>query len=169
MNILAQIAGVFAIFFWVTSIQKKEQYKILFSQILANIMYIIQYVILGTYIAAAMNFTSAVRCFVFYEKRKQNKDISIIWLFMFLILIILFAIFTYDNYLSLIPVILTLLYTISSWMKDSKWIRIVFLIAGIIWIYYNYSVGAYVSIVGNILEIVSAIVAIIKFKNIKEN
>ncbi len=165
---LAQLVGIFAILFWVISIQKKEQYKILFLQAFANLCYTIQYTLLGVFSASSMNFLSFIKSYVFYKKRKAKKDISSTWLILFILLLIILGLLTYDNYFSLIPIIITLFYTISSWMKDSKWIRIVFLVAAFIWIYYNYVVGAYVCIVGNIFEIISGIVSLIRFSENKK-
>ena len=93
---------------------------------------------------------------------------TILYIIIFVIIVIVLGILTYDGYLSLIPIIITLFYTISSWMKDAKWIRIVFLIAAFIWIYYNYVVGAYICIIGNVFEIISGTLALIRFSNVKE-
>ncbi len=162
-NFLAQIIGAFAILFWVVSVHGKKQYKILFLQALANLLYTFQYILLGVFPAASMNICSCFRSYIFYRKRKEDKDISNVWLLFFIFLIILVGGITYNGYLSLIPIIITLFYTVSSWMKESTWIRIVFLVAAFVWIYYNYKVGAYITIVGNIFEVVSGILALIKF------
>lgn len=167
MNVVAQFFGIAAIMFWAYSIQKKEQYKILFLQALANIAYTIQYVLLGVYSAASMNFMSFIRSGLFCIKRKKNKEISKVWLIFFCILVVIFGVLTYENYLSLIPLVITLFYTISSWMENSNWLRIVFLIAAFVWVYYNYTVGAYVCILGNVIEIISAITSLIRFSKSK--
>ena len=161
--IVSQIVGAVAILFWVVSIQNKEQHKILFLQAMANLTYTIQYSMLGAFEAAYMNFLSTIRCYIFYIKRKNNKDISNLWLIFFCILIIILGVLTYKDLFTLIPIIITLFYTVSSWMKNSIWIRIVFLIAGCIWIYYNYKVGAYICIIGNVFEIISGITSLIRF------
>ncbi len=162
---LAQIIGVVAISFWVCSVQKKEQYKILWMQSVANLAYTFQYMLLGVFSAASMNFSSCIRYYLFYRKRKEKKEISKIWLLFFIVIIIVLGAFTYQNVLSLIPIIITLFYTISSWIKNTKWMRIVFLVAAFVWIYYNYSVGAYVSMLGNVFEILSGVFSLIRFSN----
>ncbi len=166
--VIAQFIGLIAILFWVISIHRKEQYKILFLQVLANLSYTIQYFILGVFSASSMNLSSTIRCYVFYRKRKKQEEISKFWLIIFIFLILLLGILTYKDYLSLIPITITLFYTISSWMEDSKWIRIVFLLAAFVWIFYNYIVGAYISIFGNIFEIISGITALIRFSKKRE-
>ena len=163
INFLAQLLGIIAIVFWIFSIQKKEQHDILFLQFLANCVYVIQYFLLGALAASSMNFISALRCYIFYSKRKNNKEISIKYLIFFIVLIVFFGIVTYKNYLSLIPILITIFYSISNWFKDAKWIRIVILITAFIWIYYNYVVGAYICIIGNIFEIISGTTALLRF------
>jgi len=164
MNILAQLFGFFAVISWVLSIQRKEKKKILITQMFATFLYTIQYLLLSVFSAASMNFTSCIRSYVFYKYEESGKEISKKVLFFFVFLVICLGIISWDNYLSLIPIIITLFYTISTWFKDAKWTRIFFLIAAFIWVYYNFKVGAYVAIVGNMLEIVSGVVAFVRFR-----
>lgn len=167
MIIIAQIIGALAIFFWVISVQMKEKKTILINQMIANILYTIQYSLLGVFSASSMNFTSALRSFVFYNYEKQNKTATKVWLIVFIGLVLTCGILTWDSMLSIIPITITLFYTIGAWIKDSKWMRIVFLIAAFIWIYYNYKVGAYICILGNMFEITSGIIALTRFKENK--
>lgn len=167
--IIAQVFGIIGIVFWITSVQKKEQYKILQLQTVTNFVYTIQFIILGVYSAAAMNLVSTFRCLLFSYKRKNGKEISKMWLLIFIVLIVALGVLTYKDYLSLIPVIITLFYTVSSWLKNTKWLRIVFVFMAFAWIYYNFNERAYVNIIGNVFEIVSGIVSLIRYSKVKEN
>lgn len=164
MNYLAQVIGIIGVFFWVYSVQHKKQKEILFYQFLANLSYAIQYAILNVFTASAMNMSSVLRCLIFYNLRKNKKDISIVLLIVFLILIIFLGIITYNGLLSLIPVIITIFYTVSSWLKDTKWTRIVFILAAFAWIFYNFQVGTYPNIIGNIFEIISGTISLHRFE-----
>lgn len=166
--IIAQIIGFFAIALWVYSVQNKNQSKILFFQFLANLMYGVEYFLLDAFPAVAMNLSSSLRCLLFYNKRKNNEEIPKSWLIFFLLLVLFLGIITFNNIISIIPITITIFYTLSSWMKDTKWCRIVFLVCAFIWIYYNYKVKAYISIVGNVMEIISGIISLIRFRK-KEN
>jgi len=160
---LIQIVGGLAVLLWLISVQQKKQYKILFLQAIANFLYTVQYFLLGAFTAGCMNFVSFGRCFLFAEKRKKEKEIPRIYLLGFILILITLGMITYNGYLSSIPIVITIFYTISSYMKNSKWLRIIFLIAAFIWIYYNYMVGAYICIIGNIFEIISGTISIIRF------
>ncbi len=165
MNIfLAQIIGSFAVSFFIFSIQFKKRKDILKIQFIANILYAIQYFVLNVFIAGYMNIISGIRCLIFYQYDKKKKKIPSFLLYIFIALIILIGIINYNNFLSLIPIIITLFYIISSYYKDTKVIRYVFLICSIIWLFYNFKVEAYVSLIGNVFEFTSGIIAIIRFR-----
>lgn len=164
-NVLAQIACIGAIVIWNSSIQLKRMQDILYFQFLANLLYCLEYFLLGATVALFMNLVSAFRCFLFYYYNKKDKKISKFWLFVFILLVIVLGILNYTEPVSLIPIFITLLYTISSWQKESNWSRIAFLIAAFFWIYYNFYVGAFVAIIGNFIEITSGVISILRFKN----
>lgn len=161
MNLLAQVLGALAILGWIISIQQKDRKNVLICQVVANGIYAIQYYLLGAFTAAFMNFTSFIRSIVFYKNDKKQSLFSLI---LFSLTIIVLGIVSYSNTLSLIPIVITLAYTYSVWQDNLTITRYVFLIAAFIWIYYNIQVGAYISVFGNILEIISGIVALIRFK-----
>ncbi len=164
MNLLAQILGVLAIITWVISIQQREKKNVLLCQAIANSIYGIQYFLLGAMSASFMNFISFFRSWVFYddEKKKRNTTGSSFLFFSFIIVV--FGILTYRDIFGLIPVFITLAYSYSVWQKNLTITRWIFIIAAFVWIYYNMKVGAYVTVVGNILEIISGIIALIRYK-----
>lgn len=168
IEFMAQLCCVGAIIVWNISIQNKKLEKILYFQFLANLLYSMEYFLLGATTAGLMDLTSSSRCLVFYYKNKTNQTITKRWLILFCGLIILFGILGYSSPLSLIPIFLTLFYTITSYSKTSNWTRISFLVAAFIWIYYNIKVGAYVGVLGNLLEIVSGVVSIFRFQKNKD-
>ncbi len=162
MNLLAQVILFIAFLFFISSIQMKEKRKLVFLQLIANLFYGIGYWILNVKTAVCMNFISVIRCIILYFTKKKKPPI--IYLFILISLIIIIGIITYQNLLSIIPICITILYTISTWQDDMKVIRYLFIIAAIFWIIYNLYVGAYAAIIGNIFEIISGIIAIIRFK-----
>lgn len=165
MNIIvAQIIGVFAVIFFIFSIQYKEKYKILFLQAFANALYAIQYLFLNVYTASLMNIVSFFRCLLFGSYDLKKKKLPTLYLIIFIMIIIILGIINYNGMLSLIPVVITILYVIGSY-NDTKYFRIIFLICGIIWLYYNFTVKAYTSLIGNFFEITSGIVSLVRYRN----
>ncbi|MCH5167106.1 MAG: YgjV family protein [Erysipelotrichales bacterium] len=163
MNILIQVIGTIGILIKVVSIQKKEKSEILAYQGVAFMFISLQYFLLGVYTPASLNVSTSIRSFIFRGYTKNNKTIPIFWLFIFLSITLLFAIFTWNGYLALIPIINTSMYVISTWVKDAKWLRICFILAALLFMYYNFSVGAYTILAGNLLEVISGTNAVIKY------
>lgn len=167
VNILVQAIGGIALIFWIFSILNKEKIKILKLQNIANIFYAIQYVCLGAFSALGMNLLSLVRGLIFINNEKKQKANSNLLIIIFSIITIIIGIITYNSWYSLIPIVNTLGYSYSTWQKNTTVIRVIFLIAAILWIIYNLLVGAYIPMIGNIIEVISAIIAIVKFDILK--
>ncbi len=168
MVILAQILALFAILFWVISILLKNKKNILLMQVIANGIYGIEYLLLGAFSAASMNFLSFLRLLVYYFYTSLNIKMPKWILFVFIALVLLFGIITYDGLISLLPIIITVLYTYAFWQNNLNVARIIYIVAAIIWIYYNYEVGAYVGIIGNALEITTELISLIKYRGGKK-
>lgn len=168
MVILAQVLALFAILFWVISILLKNKKNILLMQVIANGIYGIEYLLLGAFSAASMNFLSFLRLLVYYFYALLNIKMPKWILFVFIALVLLFGIITYDGLISLLPIIITVLYTYAFWQNNLNVARIIYIVAAIIWIYYNYEVGAYVGIIGNILEIITGLISLIKYRGGKK-
>ena len=168
MVILAQVLASLAILFWVISILLKNKKNILLMQVIANGIYGIEYLLLGAFSAASMNFLSFLRLLVYYFYTSLNIKMPKWILFVFIALVLLFGIITYDGLISLLPIIITVLYTYAFWQNNLNVARIIYIVAAIIWIYYNYEVGAYVGIIGNILEIITGLISLIKYRGGKK-
>lgn len=168
MVVLAQVLASLAILFWVISILLKNKKNILLMQVIANGIYGIEYLLLGAFSAASMNFLSFLRLLVYYFYALLNIKMPKWILFVFITLVLLFGIITYDGLISLLPIIITVLYTYAFWQNNLNVARIIYIVAAIIWIYYNYEVGAYVGIIGNILEIITGLISLIKYRGGKK-
>ena len=166
MNWVAQIIGVGALITWVLSIQTNQRQKVLRIQVVANVLYGIQYCLLHIFTAGCLNFLSAIRCLL-YEK-KQKAVTSIGYLLLFVLIVLLIGWWTYDGILSIIPIIITLIYTYASWQKNLTVFRVLFLLCAGAWTTYNLSVGAYAAFLGNIFEIISGVTSLLRFDLLKK-
>lgn len=137
-------------------------------QVIANGIYGIEYLLLGAFSAASMNFLSFLRLLVYYFYALLNIKMPKWILFVFITLVLLLGIITYDGLISLLPIIITVLYTYAFWQNNLNVARIIYIVAAIIWIYYNYEVGAYVGIIGNALEIITGLISLIKYRGGKK-
>lgn len=85
-------------------------------------------------------------------------------LIVFVFGLVVIAVFTYNGFNTLVPLMINFAYFVSSYFKNPKYIRVVLFICGFMWIYYNISVGAYIIIIGNCFEIVSATISLLRFR-----
>lgn len=168
MKFYIQIFGILALLIWCISVQVNKREKVLLLQTLANVFYAVQYFLLGTSLTGYMNLISVIRILIFYNnEKKQKKTNSIFSLMLFIILIL--TIWCIDiisngfNYYGIIPIVITIGYTYATWQKNLNILRYIFLVSAFLWIGFNLKIGAYVVVIGNIMEIISGITAISRF------
>lgn len=161
--ILAQIMGVIGIAIWVISIILKEKKNILACQIVANIVYAVEYSLLEAYATASMNLFSVARLVVYYSFTRNNKKIPFVVLLLFLFIMTTWGIIFYVSPLSFIPIFISVLYAYAFWQSNLFITRLIYIGCAIMWIFYNLEIGAYIAILGNTLEIIAALGAILKY------
>lgn len=164
MNIYAQIFGTIAMLLLIASYFNTQKKEYLFTQILCNIFFAIQYLILNATTAVINTFIAITRSIVFYLYTKRKKEIPIKTLIIFEILILLLIITTCKDLISILPLLIAALYTYGTWQKNLKKTYIIGSIVAIIWIFYNYVVGAYVSALGSVFELLSSINGVYRIK-----
>ena len=145
----------------------KKKENILWTQIGASMCYLIVYVIKGAWSGVSIEILEELKNLVFIKIEKKNKKIPISILIIFLSLLVGVSIYFYDGVLSLLPLFINILLFTSTYFKNPKYIRYTMLIAGLLWGIYNIYVGAYIICIGNFLEIISAIISIIRYKKTK--
>lgn len=164
LNLIVNIVSVISIFLFIISVQFKNKKDILIIQTLSSICYMIVYFLLKAYSGATIELVEQTKNIVFIEYEKNKKDIPLLVLLLFIGLLIIITILTYNGLNSIMPLIIYILYFLSSYFKNPKTIRTTMILCAIIWMLYNYSIGAYLMIIGNILEIISAVISLIRYK-----
>ena len=165
MNILAQVFGILALAVMFFSYQKKSKKDFLILQIFMNVFFALQYFVLNAYSALASSITSIVRSSLFYKFEKQNKKVHIGFLILFELIILLLGILTYTGIYSIIPIIIAMSYTYGTWQKKLTTTYKIGTVAAVLWIFYNFIVGAYASVFGSVIELLASIFGLIRLKN----
>ncbi len=168
MNILSQIFGILAIIVFGISPHQKTKKKVLIVQLLANILYAIQYTLLYAFSAVVTNIIGGIKNYIYYYYEKKENKIPIKVLVIYIIIILIFGIFTFNGIYSLIPIFVSVLYGYGTWQNNLKSYRIINIVGSILWIIYNCIVGAYVGVIGNVFQLTSTIIAIIRLDIIKD-
>lgn len=163
LEVLPTIVGIIALIAWVSSIQCKDRSKFLKLQIFSNLIYALEYVLLGAFSAVIINLSSTVRSKIYYDNKLKGRDNNIWELIIFIGIIIISAYFTYNNYLTILVTFIAICYAYASWQRKEVITRYIFTFGAIPFMYYNFSVGAYFFVIGNIVELVSGIIAIARY------
>lgn len=163
MNVLyAQLIGAAAMLTMTFSVQCRKKKHMMTVQSLAHLLYSFQYALLGAFSAAFMDIISVLRNFLFYKYDKDKKKIPTILPILVITITLIIGYLTYTNPLSLLPTIVAILYTIGASFKDPKVYKYVFGSCAIAWLFYNLKFKAYVCVIGNLMEITSTIIALVR-------
>ena len=163
MEFLVHVIGLCAMIAWVSSIQLKKKSHILELQIIASLFYAVHYGMLSAMSAVVVTIISIARLLTIYLIERKGKEVPLYVLVIFILILVIAGAMTYEGPISMLPIIITMIYTYSTWQKDTKVIRGLFLVTGMLWITYNFSVGSYILMIGNSLEVISSIVSIIRY------
>ncbi len=161
--ILAQILAVVAFILDIICMQFKKKSGILVVGIISNIMYALEYALLGAWTGAISFVIGTIRniTYFIYEKKKYKPNKIV--LATFVLLIIGAGIYTWENITSLLPVIALVLWTIVSWQNNTKWMRLAEAFICVMWIIYDLFVGAYAGIITEFIILTSSIIGMYRY------
>ena len=155
--IVAQTIGLVAIIVEMLSFQKNTKDQLLRLQVASCSLFGIQYLFLGAFSGALVNFVCVFRNYMF----KKYKKIPFYLLLTVLTLFVVFTFLTYDGPKSLLPLCAMGMYTLALYTSDITKIRLAEVIGCILLLIYNVMVLAIFGAVANALVMTSTIVAII--------
>lgn len=171
--IVAQIIGLLAVTSFLLSYQQKKRKSIIIWNVASRILYITQYILLGAFSGAILDVLGALSSVIAEKKHTPfiKKHTSAIFLSVNLIIIAIGLSIAIINksFLDIFPIIGVLLHTSAFWISSEKIIRRVSLLGSPFWFIYNFLSKAYGSSVGDVLTMISIIIAMIKYKNQDEN
>ena len=160
LYILAQIIGFIAFFVSLIAYHRKDKKNILINMIIANIINLVHYLLLGAYSGCITKLLAIFRdCFIIFKKN-CNNFLNYFYLIFFIILYIIASIFTFNGILSILPLLAALIYTIFIWNGNELRLKKIAFICYFIWLIYNIFVMSISGIVSNVISIVSTLIAI---------
>lgn len=168
LMIASQIIGLLAVALYLLSFQLKKRKNIVAATCLSNAFYVLQYILLGAFSGAVMDFLSAVSSFFATGKNLPSFRRFIKW-----IAAISFAVIAaagvamaaiQNDPVELIPVAGALLQTGGLWFEDEQTIRKFGLCSAPFWLAYNIISQAYGAALGSVLVMSSSLIAIIRYR-----
>ena len=159
---IAQIFGACALVSCFISYQKTEKKNFLIVQLITNIFYGIQYILLKAYSGFYSSAVSFIKNILFYNLEKREKKISIYLLILFEIAFIIGGILTYNGLYSLIPIFIHCVYTFGTWVKDLRITYTIGIGSAILWIVYGFIIKAHISVIASVIELIASILGLRK-------
>ena len=153
-----QLIGLLGFCILVLSFYKKETKTILMYQVTSNFAYAVHYFLLGGLSGAFCSLIGILRNLVLI--RCNNKIIIPIFISLYLLVTIIF----YENIYSIFPMIANSVYLITLTYKSKKLLLKGAIISSVLWILYSLFISSYVTIVTELILIVSNAIQIIKKK-----
>ena len=154
--------GALGLILSIIAFQFKKHKQIVLLKMSSELSFSLQYILLGAWTGAALDFISVIRNFLFYRFVKKGRSTTPVIL-TFGAFVIATGFFTYDGIISLLPIGSKILTTVSYGMKNEKWLRLITLPSCILWIIYNLFVGSWAAALTDAITLVSILTAIYKF------
>jgi len=159
MNYLAQGLGVVALVVAVISFQQKTQKRIVFLQMISSAIFAVHFYMLGAYVGSILNAVGIFRAIVFSNRDKSWAN-NKVWLYVFVLIFIASGILTWDNMISILPVIGIILSTVAFWVINPTLVRLLSLPSSVCWFIYNLISNSYAGMTTEVFIFSSILIAI---------
>lgn len=148
----------------IISYQIKDNKKILIYSSIGCFFSALSFYLLNAYSGCAMALLAVLRNILFIIDKKHHKRRNIYTLMFILISLLVRTYFTYDGIFSLLPVIATLLYTISVWIDDINIYRRLGIPTEMFWLSYHIYLKSIVGVIFETILFISVIIGFLRMK-----
>lgn len=160
-DIIIQTIGIIGIIPGVLTFQCKRHKPLMVLKTTNEMIFALQYFMLGAYTGMAMNIIGSIRNLIFAKLVEKNKS-TLIPRVAFSGFFLLFSVFTYAGFKSILIGIAKIVSTFAYGNKNVALVRIMILFTSIIWFIYNFVVKSYAGALNELLTICSIIIGIIR-------
>ncbi|HZK21675.1 MAG TPA: YgjV family protein [Oscillospiraceae bacterium] len=166
LGVVAQIVGFAGAFTYFLVFQMKKRSSILAINVLAGMIFVVHFSMIGALTGAAMNVVCALRCIVYYYSDKAWAK-SKAWLAIFVGISIVLGVFTWGDIYSIFPLMAMVITSISFWLKKERNIRLLTLPTQPFWMIYNIHNNSISGLLTDVVIFSSILIAIIRYDIIK--
>lgn len=170
MFITAQFFGILVIIANVLSMQMKKKKQIILMFILANLFSAINFVLLQSYSGAIICIFAIVQTFINKIFENKNKQVPRWLIIIYVVISIILGAITFKSYIDILPIICSILYSLTIIQDKEKNIRRISLVNIILWIIYDIVCQAYTAAISDSLMTISTLIGMYRFdyKKIKQ-
>ncbi len=178
LPIIANVVGIVAVALFLLSYLQKSRARIIGLNVTSRCLYILQYILLGAFSGAVLDVAGAASSVLAQKKNasfiKRHVKLFVLGIDLIIVLLGLLTVLlgarasgtellSAQSALGLLPIAGVLLHTSAFWMDDEKKIRRVSLLGSPFWFAYNLLSGAFGSSVGDLLSMVSILIAMLRY------
>jgi len=167
--IVVQILGALVFVLNIIGNTKLSTKKVYAYNAICNGLGIVQYALLGAWTGVLCCFIAVARNFIF---SKFKKNVPIIILLIYIVLVILLNYKLVQKPLDIVPIVNIIIYAVALWTKDIMKIKIIGVFTCIDGVVYDFTNGAYMTVLNEIIDGIVGIRCIYllkKEKNKKKN
>lgn len=162
MEIFIQLIGGFGIIASILSFQCKKHNSILLFRTLNELLFALQYFLLGAFTGMTMNLVGCVRNLIFVRQVSKNKRTTVS-IAAFSALFLIFGLLTWQGKKSVLIIVAKVLSTLAYGNKNTTFVRCIMLVTSSSWLIYNYCVFSVAGVLCEAFTLVSIIVGITRF------
>lgn len=167
LYIASQIAGFIAFILSLIAYHRKEKKKIFQTMMIANVLDIIHYVLLGAYSGCITKVLALVRNEIIVLKEKNKKFSHVLVLISLFAVYIIAGILTYQSIYSILPILAAMIYLYFVWDGNELKVKRVAFYCYFLWLIYNICVFSIAGITSSCVSIVSTFIAVYNEKRLK--
>lgn len=160
MVIVSYIFGVIAIICLLISFQINDKNVLFKYQIMSSFASFFQYLLIGGLMGALMNLVAGIRNIVF---KRYDGRIPLFILIIFIVLITFLSMISFNDNISLLPMLAVLNYSYALWTLDLRLIRIVDVFACILFLIYDANIFSVTGFIKHFFEFVFCLSSIYRF------
>ena len=162
MVFIVQLVGFVGLAIGVLAFQFKQHKNIVLCKMTSELVFSLQYLLLGAWTAALLDFASAVRNMLFCAMVKKGRSTTPL-IYIFGVFVLVVGILTFNGPLSLMLIAAKLLTTVSYGMKNERLLRYITLPSCVLWSIYNLYIGSLGGAIGDCFNPISLVTAMCKF------
>ena len=163
-EILGQIVSIVGMALTILSFQLKTRKQILLFQSLGSSLWLLSYLLLGTWAGVYINGFFIVRNVIFYFRKDKKWAQSIVWLPIMVVASIGAGALGYQTPWDLLPIIGAVIGTFSMYMSNENMLRLLKLGESPCWLVYNCSIPNIGGIICELCSLTSLVVGLIRYR-----
>lgn len=160
--ILVQGIGFLGVACSVLAFQYKQYRQLVGLRAATELFFGIQYLLLGAYSGAAVDFLGCFRNWVFLSCNRREKSLRP-WRILFSVIFVGVALLPWDGPKSLLSAVAKVASTVAYGSSNPRLIRFITLCSSSCWLIYNFAVFSIAGVLGEVLTLTSVLIGILRF------